>query len=71
VTNLRTDGTLWQWRTWKSAAHHLFGAQGLVRQTFGAWRDYFRPDFHPGQHDGAASGQWLADNQARYQPVRG
>lgn len=70
VSNLRRDGTLWQRRTWASAWRHLFGKQGLVRQTFGPWRDYFKPDFHPGQHDATASSDWLAHNRAHYQPVR-
>lgn len=69
VNNLRRDGTLWKWSTWKSAASFLFGQRGLVRQTYRPWRDYFRPDFHPDQHDATASRQWLADNRAQYTPV--
>ena len=30
-----SDGTLWKWSTWKSAASYLFGRRGLVRQTYG------------------------------------
>lgn len=69
VDNLRRDGTLWQWRTWKGAAGFLFGRSGLIRNTFGAWRDYFRPDFHPLQHDASASAAWLDANQQQYVPV--
>jgi uncharacterized protein len=69
VANLRRDGTLWQWRTWRSAAHHLFGRHGLVRHTFGPWRAYFRRDFHPAQQDDAASRTWLAVNAGQYTPV--
>lgn len=69
VTNLRCDRTLWQWRTWRSAARLLFGAQGLVRQNRRAWRDYLAPDFHPRQHDSARSAQWLAANSATFTPV--
>ena len=47
-----------------------FGQRGLIRQTFGPWRDYFKADFHPSHHDPAASLRWLEDNRARYQPVR-
>jgi predicted metal-dependent hydrolase len=71
VANLRQDGTLWQWRTWASAARFLLGKQGLVRQTFRPWRDYLRADFHPSQHDARASQAWLQDNRERYQPVGG
>ncbi len=71
VSNLRRDGTLWRWRTWASAARFLFGRQGLVRETFGPWRDYLRADFHPSQHDARASQDWLQANRERYQPVGG
>jgi len=71
VLNLRRDQTLWRWSTWASAARFLFGKQGLVRSTFGAWRDYLRADFHPAQHDAVASRQWLEDNRSAYTPVGG
>jgi predicted metal-dependent hydrolase len=67
--NLRRDGTLWKWSTWKSGLGYLFGKRGLVRQTYGPWRDYFRRDFHPSQQDSAASERWLAENASRYVPV--
>ena len=59
VNNLHHDGTLWQWRTWKSAAQTLFGREGLVRKTVAPWRDYLRRDFHPSQQESAQSSQWL------------
>ncbi len=71
VDNLRRDGTLWRWRTWASAARHLFGRRGMVRQSFGPWRAYFRRDFHPAQQDAAASREWLRANAAQYVPVGG
>src|SRR4051812_25069459 len=61
LDNLRRDGTLWQWSTWKSAASYLFGKRGLVTLTYRPWRAYFRPDFHPDQQDSSASRRWLAD----------
>jgi predicted metal-dependent hydrolase len=69
VSNLKRDGTLWKLATWRSAAAMLFGKRGFVRQMFGAWKDYLRADFHPGQHDAAASRRWLNDNQDRFVPV--
>jgi len=69
VNNLAHDGTLWKWSTWKSAASYLFGKRGLVRQTYGPWRDYLRADFHPRQHDSSASERWLADHTDRFVPV--
>ena len=69
VTNLRSDGTLWQWRTWASAFTSLLGKRGMLRQSFRPWRAYKRPDFHPSQQDASASERWLADNRAQYTPV--
>lgn len=69
IHNLRRDGTLWRWSTWRSAASFLFGRDGLVRGTFQPWRDYFRPDFHPQDHDAQAAHDWLAQNRSLYQPV--
>jgi predicted metal-dependent hydrolase len=69
ASNLRQDGTLWRWSTWKSAASYLFGQRGLVRQTFRPWKDYLRRDFHPSQHDSSASQQWLREHQDQFAPV--
>jgi len=69
VSNLKRDGTLWKRSTWRSAASMLLGRRGFARQMFGAWKDYMRADFHPGQHDAAASRRWLNDNQDRFVPV--
>jgi len=69
VSNLRQDGTLWRWSTWKSAASYLFGRRGLIRQTYGPWKDYRRRDFHPSQHDSSASRQWLHEHQDQFVPV--
>ena len=67
--NLRCDGTLWRWSTWKSAASFLFGRRGLVRQLYRPWREYFRADFHPGQHDSSASERWLKEHSDTFVPV--
>ncbi|NEX60464.1 metal-dependent hydrolase [Noviherbaspirillum galbum] len=69
VNNLRRDGTLWRWSTWKSGAAYLLGRRGLLRQAYGAWRDYFRADFHPAQQENRHSAQWLADNAGQYSLV--
>jgi predicted metal-dependent hydrolase len=66
VNNLREDGTLWQWSTWKSAARYLFGQRGLVTLTYKPWREYFRRDFHPRQQDSTASQRWLEQNSGSY-----
>lgn len=69
VNNLYRDGTLWHWSTWKSAAHHMLGRTGLVRQTWKPWRAYFKPDFHPSQQGSDLSDQWLAQNTDLYTRV--
>jgi uncharacterized protein len=67
--NLQRDGTLWRWSTWRSAWRHLLGRDGLLSASWGPWRAYFRPDFHPGQQSSELSERWLRDNRALYTPV--
>lgn len=62
VRNLWHDGALFKPGTWISAARFLFGRDGLVRGNLRGWRDYLRPDFHPSQHDGQRSTQWLREH---------
>ncbi len=69
VDNLRRDGTLWKWSTWKSGMSYLFGKRGVIRQSYGPWREYKRADFHPRQLETDLSARWLADNRNRYTPV--
>jgi len=69
VDNLRRDGTLWKWRTWKSAVTTLFGGRGLIRHTLRPWRAYLRQDFHPSQQDSELSRIWLDQHNDRYVPV--
>ncbi len=69
VNNLRRDGTLWQWSSWKSAASFLLGPRGLVRLTYKPWRDYVREDFHPNQQASDLSQRWLQANAAAYTRV--
>lgn len=69
VDNLRRDGTLWRWSTWRSAARHLLGRHGLLRVCLEPWKAYFRPDFHPNQQHSELSERWLADNADLYTRV--
>jgi len=69
VNNLKRDGTLWRWNTWRSAARHMLGRDGLLRQSFKPWRAYFRRDFHPNQQSSELSADWLRDNAAQYARV--
>lgn len=69
VNNLKRDGALWKWSTWKSAARFLFGKRGLVRETRGPWREYIRTDFHPNQQESDLSHRWLSENAREYSLV--
>ncbi len=67
--NLWHDGELLRWRTWRSATRFFFGKHGLVRQTFGPWRAYFKPGFHPSQQDAQEAVDWLRENAAVFSVV--
>jgi len=67
--NLRRDGALWKWSTWRSGWTFLFGRRGLVTLTYRPWREYFRRDFHPSQQDSGASARWLSDHGDQFVPV--
>ncbi len=69
AANLRRDGTLWRWSTWRSGWRHLLGRDGLLRVSFAAWKAYFRPDFHPAQHHNDLSERWLQAHAALLAPV--
>ncbi|BEU96874.1 metal-dependent hydrolase [Acidovorax sp. DW039] len=69
LSNLRRDGSLYRPSTWASAWRTLLGANGLVRQTWRPWKDYFRRDFHPSQRTNVLSLQWLQHNRNRFIPV--
>ena len=69
LRNLWHDGAQLRWRTWHSAASFLFGAQGLIRQTYRPWRAYFAPGFHPRQQEGPDSALWLGQNSAQFSVV--
>jgi hypothetical protein len=69
ANNLRRDGTLWRWSTWKGAASYLFGKRGLIRMTYKPWREYLRRDFHPSQQDASEAWRWLAEHRDQYTAV--
>jgi len=69
LLNLWHDGSLFRLSTWRSGWRLLLAREGMFRATFGAWRDYFRPDFHPHQHDGQAAQAWLQAHGAQFAMV--
>jgi len=66
VNNLYHDGTLWQWRTWVSAAGFLFGKRGLISCMFKPLRAYTQKGFHPRQLHNTLSVDWLNANQTSF-----
>jgi predicted metal-dependent hydrolase len=38
-------------RIWGRTIAYLFGTRGILRRIFPAWLSYFKPGFHPWQHD--------------------
>lgn len=69
LRNLWHDGALLRVSTWRSAWKLLFARDGMIRGNVGHWRDYLRPDFHPGQQDASLSRQWLRDNASAFTVV--
>lgn len=69
VANLRADGTLWRWSTWRSAARHMFGRDGFLRANVSPWKRYFRRDFHPNQQHSDLSARWLEANAQAFTTV--
>jgi predicted metal-dependent hydrolase len=67
--NLWRDGSLFKLNTWRSAWRHLFAKEGLFTSSYASWKQYFRADFHPAQHDDQLSRQWLQTHQQSYQAI--
>lgn len=57
---LRRDGQL-SFAVWWRGMRWLWGKGGFFRQLFGVYRDFFREDFHPWQHDNRVLMQQVAD----------
>lgn len=51
---LRTEGKLTDWKGWRKFFRYTMGDIGLLRIQLRAYADYFRPGFHPWDHDNRA-----------------
>jgi predicted metal-dependent hydrolase len=51
IKMLRVDKMLWKWSTWRSAFQFWWGPEGVGRHFARHWLAYFKPGFHPWQHD--------------------
>lgn len=47
---LRQDG-ITGWRAWAGLLNYLLGKPGALRRVFPMWLSYFKPGFHPWDHD--------------------
>ena len=48
---MRQDGQARSWRAWGRYARTLLGRHGFFTRMIGDYLDYYRPGFHPGDHD--------------------
>jgi uncharacterized protein len=69
VRNLWHDGSLFNWRTWRSGAQFLFARNGMIRSNVGLWKAYLREDFHPSQLPAESGARWLQSNASHFRVV--
>ena len=51
VRMVRADPQARGLKQWQALAGFLVGREGFLRRSFRPWLDYFKPGFHPWQHD--------------------
>ena len=51
VHNVRVAGGLFDLKGWRGVYRHSLGRKGIFRYTARAWLDWFKPGFHPWDHD--------------------
>lgn len=62
---LRKDGQLFNWRSWKHGLGTLFGLRkGFFTRLLLPYLDYYRPGFHPSDHDTAKLEKYWKDKLA-------
>ena len=49
--NVRVTGGLFDAKGWRAVLRHRLGKKGIFRYTAKAWLDWFKPGFHPWDHD--------------------
>jgi hypothetical protein len=68
--NLKHDGSLWRWSTWRSAGRMWFGRHGFAWHFLRPALQYLKPGFHPWQHDNRELAQrWLDRHAESFRPV--
>jgi len=63
--NLAAQGQQWNWRGWLTVLNHQWGRVGAFRKVIPAWLSYFKPGFHPWQHDNRAQLARIAELASR------
>ncbi|RZI80069.1 MAG: metal-dependent hydrolase [Rubrivivax sp.] len=67
---LRRDGALFKLSTWRSALGFWLGREGVLWHTLPHWLAYFKPSFHPWQHDNQALlERWRQEQSHAYRTV--
>lgn len=51
IENVRRKGGLFNLRGWMTSLQYQWGKPGTLRQAVGDWLDWFKPGFHPWDHD--------------------
>ncbi|MEE2870893.1 MAG: metal-dependent hydrolase, partial [Pseudomonadota bacterium] len=49
--NVRIKGGLTDLKGWRAVAKHTWGKKGIFRNITLPWLDWFKPGFHPWDHD--------------------
>ena len=53
IKMMRHDGQLTNWKSWRAGLREMFGRGGFFTPTIPRLFDYFRPGFHPNDHEAA------------------
>ncbi|ASK35773.1 metal-dependent hydrolase [Alcanivorax sp. N3-2A] len=51
LNNVRVSGGLFDGKSWRAVMRHSLGKRGIFRYSARAWLDWFKPGFHPWDHD--------------------
>ncbi|MGH8454523.1 MAG: metal-dependent hydrolase, partial [Nevskiales bacterium] len=65
---LGNQGLLTNWQGWRQLGRMLLGEVGFLRKLVLPWADYFRPRFHPWDHDNR---HFLGEMQALTDELQG
>ena len=70
ATELLAQDGITGWRAHWGLAKYLFGKPGVLRRIFPSWLSYFKPGFHPWNHDDRALiGKYEGDYQDALLPA--